>query len=183
MCRQADDTGTLTSGYVVERVAEQPTETSTRLLRVEATRNAVAAQTTLAMLLPHKQPFAPQTTSSHTDSSRTSTHDPRHAPTETHTQTPSAEAMTRSQALADKAHHTFREGDVATAVALFENALEENAWNAWALLRHALAIHPSRQGQVCLQAVLKYLRPGTKILKTGVVSALPSCARCSFATP
>ena len=164
MCRQADDTGTLTSGYVLERVVAQPSETSTR--------NAVAAAS-----------FAPQTPSSHTDSSRTSTHNPRHAHTETHTQTPSAEAMTRSQALADKAHHTFREGDVATAVALFENALEENAWNAWALLRYALAIHPSRQGQVCLQAVLKYLSPGTKILKTVVVSALPSCARCSFATP
>ncbi len=73
--------------------------------------------------------------------------------------------MTRSQALADKAHHMFREGDVATAVRLFENALEENAWNAWALLRYALALHLSRQGQVRLQVVLRYLRPGTKILK------------------
>ena len=139
MRRRIDVTGTLTSGYIRERM-ETP---STSRLTAAAAAN-LAANSPAPIAYTPRAPAAPAVaTWQQPDAAATceAARFPLALPPdlESNSLPPSTEAASRSQALAETAHTHFRNGNVSAAVHWFEKAVEENGSNGWALLRYAIA--------------------------------------------
>ena len=160
--RRADVTGTLTSGFIRERIQPPPSPPPAGL--------TTAAAANLAANVPRAPRDTPQDPGFSTrdaalalapgspgaaaecKATRTPLPQPRAGAPR-----PSQQAERRSEALAEEAHAEFRAGNMPAAVRLFAEAVQENESNGWALLRHAIALERSAQRRQAAQAYTRAL--------------------------